>query len=43
VQGYGTYSLTAYAIVKKVNGRCATNVVPYAQTEQLTATGPLTG
>ena len=43
VQGHGTYSLTAYAIVKKVNGRWATNVVPYAQTEQPTATGPLTG
>ena len=43
VQGHGTYSLTAYAIVKKVNGKCATNVVLYAQTEQLTATGPLTG
>jgi len=43
VHGHGTYSLTAYAIVKKVNGKCATSVVPYAQTEQLTATGPLTG
>jgi len=43
VRGHGTYSLTAYAIVKKVNGKCATNVVPYAQTELLTATGPLTG
>ena len=43
VHGHGTYSLTAYAIVKKVNGKCATNVVPYAQTELLTATGPLTG
>jgi hypothetical protein len=43
VQGHGTYSLTAYAIVKKVKGKCATKVVPYAQTELLTATGPLTG
>jgi hypothetical protein len=43
VHGHGTYSLTAYAIVKKVNGKCATKVVPYAQTELLTATGPLTG
>jgi hypothetical protein len=43
VQGHGTYRLTAYAIVKKVNGTCATKVVPYAQTELLTATGPLTG
>ena len=43
VHGHGTYSLTAYAIVKKVKGKCATNVVPYAQTELLTATGPLTG
>ena len=43
VHGHGTYRLTAYAIVKKVNGKCATKVVPYAQTELLTATGPLTG
>jgi hypothetical protein len=43
VHGHGTYSLIAYAIVKKVKGKCATNVVPYAQTELLTATGPLTG
>ena len=43
VQGHGTYKLTAYAIVKKVNGTCARNVVPYAQTELLTATGPLSG
>ena len=43
VQGHGTYRLTAYAIVKKVKGKCAINVVPYAQTELLTATGPLTG
>ena len=43
IHGHGTYSLTAYAIVKKVKGKCATNVVPYAQTELLTATGPLTG
>lgn len=43
VRGHGTYSLTAYAIVKKVQGKCATGVVPYAQTELLTATGPLTG
>jgi hypothetical protein len=43
VRGHGTYRLSAYAIVKKVNGTCATKVVPYAQTELLTATGPLTG
>ena len=43
VQGHGTYRLTAYAIVKKVQGKCAINVVPYAQTELLTATGRLTG
>jgi hypothetical protein len=43
VTSHGTYSLTAYAIVAKVNGRCATKVVPYAQTELLTADGPLTG
>ena len=42
IHGHGTYRLTAYAIVKKVNGKCATDV-PYAQTELLTATGPLTG
>ena len=42
VHGHGTYRLTAYAIVNKVNGKCATRVVPYAQTELLTATGPLT-
>jgi hypothetical protein len=43
VSGHGTYSLTAYAFVKKVDGHCATKVVPYAQTELLTADGPLTG
>lgn len=43
VTGHGTYSLKAYAIVAKVNGKCATDVVPYAQTELLTADGPLTG
>ena len=43
VQGHGTYRLTAYAIVKKVKGKCAINVVPYAQPELLPATGPLTG
>jgi hypothetical protein len=43
VTGHGTYSLTAYAIVQKVNGKCGTKVVPYAQTELLTADGPLTG
>jgi hypothetical protein len=40
--GHGHYSLTAYAIVKKVKGKCSSSV-PYAQTELLTATGPLTG
>jgi hypothetical protein len=42
VTGHGTYSLVAYAIVKKVKGKCSDSV-PYAQTELLTATGPLTG
>jgi hypothetical protein len=42
VKGRGTYTLTAYAIVKKVNGKCS-HTVPYAQTELLTANGPLTG
>lgn len=42
VKGHGTYTLTAYAIVKKVNGKCS-HTVPYAQTELLTANGPLTG
>ena len=43
ISGHGTYTLTAYAIVRKVNGHCATKVIPYAQTELLTADGPLTG
>jgi len=30
-------------MVKKVKGKCGTNVVPCAQAELLTATGPLTG
>ena len=42
VAGNGSYSLVAYAIVKKVKGKCSVSV-PYAQTELLTATGPLTG
>jgi hypothetical protein len=42
VTGHGTYHLVAYAVEKKVNGKCSTGV-PYAQTELLTATGPLTG
>jgi hypothetical protein len=42
VTGRGIYSLVAYAIVKKVKGKCSDSV-PYAQTELLTATGPLTG
>jgi len=42
VTGHGSYHLVAYAIEKKVNGKCS-NGVPYAQTELLTATGPLTG
>jgi hypothetical protein len=42
VTGHGNYSLVAYAIVKKVKGKCSVSV-PYAQTELLTATGPLTG
>ena len=43
ISGHGTYRLTAYAIVRKINGQCATKVIPYAQTELLTADGPLTG
>ena len=43
ISGHGTYKLTAYAIVRRINGRCATKVIPYAQTELLTADGPLTG
>jgi hypothetical protein len=39
--GHGNYRLIAYAVVKKVNGKCSRSV-PYAQTELLTATGPLT-
>jgi hypothetical protein len=42
VTGHGSYSLVAYAIVKKVKGKCSASV-PYAQTELLTAIGPLTG
>jgi hypothetical protein len=42
VTGHGSYRLVAFAIVKKVNGECS-HSVPYAQTELLTATGPLTG
>ena len=42
VSGHGT-SLTACAIVRKTKGKCGTKVVPYAQTELLTADGPLTG
>jgi hypothetical protein len=42
VTGHGRYSLVAYAIVKKVKGKCS-DTVPYAQTELLIATGPLTG
>jgi hypothetical protein len=41
VTGHGRYDLVAYAIVKKVKGKCS-DTVPYAQTELLTATGPLT-
>ena len=43
IRGHGTYKLTAYAIVRRINGHCATKVIPYAQTELLTADGPLTG
>jgi len=42
VTSHGRYRLVAYALVKKVNGKCS-HGVPYAQTELLTATGPLTG
>lgn len=42
VTGHGHYTLVAYAVEKKVKGKCSTGV-PYAQTELLTATGPLTG
>ncbi len=43
ISSHGTYTLTAYAIVRRINGHCATKVIPYAQTELLTANGPLTG
>jgi hypothetical protein len=42
VTSHGSYRLVAYALVKKANGKCS-HGVPYAQTELLTATGPLTG
>jgi hypothetical protein len=41
VRGHGDYQLTAYAIVAKVHGKCAANVVPYAQQILLTASGPI--
>jgi hypothetical protein len=41
VRGHGDYRLTAYAVVAKVHGKCATNVVPYAQETLLTASGPV--
>jgi hypothetical protein len=40
VRGHGDYRLTAYAIVAKVKGKCG-DVVPYAQEELLTASGPI--
>jgi len=42
VTGHGSYKLVAYAFVRKVKGKCSVSV-PYAQTELLTANGPLTG
>jgi hypothetical protein len=41
VRGHGRYRLTAYAIVAKVHGKCASDVVPYAQETLLTASGPI--
>jgi len=41
VRGHGHYRLTAYAIVGKVDGKCTTKVVPYAQETLLTASGPI--
>jgi hypothetical protein len=41
VTGHGTYRLVAYAFVTKAKGKCSDSV-PYAQTELLIATGPLT-
>jgi hypothetical protein len=41
VRGHGEYRLTAYAIVAKAHGKCATNVAPYAQETLLTASGPI--
>jgi hypothetical protein len=41
VRGHGDYRLIAYAIVSKVHGKCASNVVPYAQETLLTASGPI--
>jgi hypothetical protein len=41
VHGHGDYQLVAYAIVGKVDGKCGTKVVPYAQEILLTASGPI--
>ncbi len=41
VRGHGDYRLVAYAIVAKVDGKCGTKVVPYAQETLLTASGPI--
>ncbi len=41
VRGHGDYRLTAYAIVAIKDGKCETNVVPYAQETLLTASGPI--
>jgi len=41
VRGHGDYRLTGYAMVAKVHGKCAANVVPHAQETLLTASGPI--
>jgi hypothetical protein len=41
VRSHGSYRLIAYAVVAKTDGKCAANVVPYAQETLLTASGPI--
>lgn len=43
VTGHGRYSVLVYSFFKRVKGKCAEDVVPYASTVLFTATGPLTG
>jgi hypothetical protein len=41
VRGHGDYRLIGYAVVAKVDGKCAAKVIPYAQETLLTASGPV--